>query len=72
MPRTPRGARAKPSSLVLSISWPAPSGAANKWRSMLRDNEGAPGGDINFTDIGRTVDAFKTIAYPEAGPIACP
>ncbi|MCH7632074.1 MAG: hypothetical protein IIB59_02575, partial [Planctomycetes bacterium] len=49
-----------------------PDGAANKWRSMLRDNEGAPDGSISFTDIGKTVDAFKTIAYQEAGPTACP
>ena len=51
---------------------PPPGGAPNKWRSMLRDNEGAPGSAINFTDIGKTVDAFKTIAYGEAGPVACP
>ncbi|MCH7840834.1 MAG: hypothetical protein IID38_11450, partial [Planctomycetes bacterium] len=30
-----------------------PSGGANQWRSMLRDNEGAPETQINFIDIAR-------------------
>ena len=41
-------------------------------RSMLRDNEGAPGSSINFTDMGQVVNAFKTIAYRESGPVDCP
>ena len=48
------------------------SGGANKWRSMLRENEGAPDQPINFTDISMTVNAFKVIAYSEDGPTACP
>ena len=47
-------------------------GAANKWRLMLRENEGAPDSAINFNDIGKTVDAFKTIGYLEKGPSTCP
>ena len=39
---------------------------------MLRANEGVPGTTINFNDIGKTVDAFKTIAYREQGPVDCP
>ncbi|MCH9001309.1 MAG: hypothetical protein IIC02_01940 [Planctomycetes bacterium] len=38
---------------------------------MLRGNAGVPGGKINFTDIGKAVDAFKRIAYPEKGPTTC-
>ena len=49
-----------------------PSGAPNKWRSMLRENEGAPGSKINFTDIAKVVEAFKVIAYQESGPTDCP
>ncbi|MCH7885011.1 MAG: hypothetical protein IIC01_07115 [Planctomycetes bacterium] len=49
-----------------------PSGAPNRWRSMLRGNEGTPDGNISFSDIGKTVDGFKAIPYREAGPTACP
>ena len=50
------------------MAWCAPK----KVRAMLRDNEGAPGTKINFTDIGKVVDSFKTIAYGEDGPTNCP
>ena len=49
-----------------------PSGAANKWRAMLRGNEGAPDGSISYNDISNVVRAFQTIAYPEKGPSTCP
>ena len=41
---------------------------------MLRGN-GAPLGwsaEINFTDIGHLVDAFKTLTHKEVGPTDCP
>lgn len=47
-------------------------GTASKWRSLLRSNDGAPGPDASFGDIGNTVDGFKTVAYSEAGSTACP
>ena len=50
---------------------PLPDGIG-KWRSMLRDNQGAPDSKINFTDIGKVVDGFKKISYKEFGPTACP
>ena len=53
-------------------SIPLAAGGIGNWRSMLRNNEGAPGASINFNDIGKVVEAFKTIAYSEAGPSACP
>ena len=51
---------------------PLGGGGRGNWRSMLRNNEGAPGAGITFTDINRAVEGFKTIAYKEKGPTACP
>jgi len=35
---------------------------------MLRENSVPFGADVNFTDIGKVVNAFKTIPYAEDGP----
>ncbi|MCH7840887.1 MAG: hypothetical protein IID38_11730 [Planctomycetes bacterium] len=53
-------------------SIPLALGGIGNWRSMLRDNQGAPETDINFMDIARVVDGFKSHAYPERGPVDCP
>ncbi len=49
-----------------------PEGAPRKVRAMLRGNSAPFDSTINFTDIGNVVNAFKTIAYAEDGPTACP
>ena len=49
-----------------------PEGAPKKVRAMLRGNSAPFVSKINFTDIGKVVDAFKTIAYAEGGPTYCP
>ena len=41
-------------------------------RPMLRENGAPLDSKINFGDIGKVVDAFKTIAYAEDGPTSCP
>ena len=45
-----------------------PDGAPRKMRAMLRDNSPPFGADVNFNDIGKVVNAFKTIPYDEDGP----
>ena len=49
-----------------------PEGAPRKVRAMLREDSAPLDSVVSFTDIGNVANAFKTIAYAEDGPTACP
>ena len=49
-----------------------PAGGPRKVWALFRDNVRPLDSAINFTDIGKVVDAFKTVAYAEEGPTSCP
>ena len=40
-------------------------------RTALHGDVWSSFGSVNFTDIGRVVGAFKSLAYQEVGPSAC-
>jgi hypothetical protein len=47
------------------------SGAPPKYRAMVRGNVLPLTEKVNFVDIGNVVNGYKSIHYPEPGPVTC-